>query len=123
MVSPSTQASPIKGEANIVRYLIRSVPRLLDYESDLLRAVQLDELLDLTISTGPFGGRASKKDRPAALHSIEQILSKSQALDGGNQLNAVDFVVYSAIANSKLAVNELGAKTRAWMERCKPAVI
>lgn len=122
MVSPSTQAAAIKGEANIARYLIRSVPRLLNYESDPLRAVRIDELLDLTDVSAPLGASPSKKERPAALQLIEKLLADSQALDGGNELTALDFVVYSAVVNSQLTDKELGPNIKAWMQRCKPAV-
>ena len=122
MVSPSTQAAAIKGEANIVRYLIRSVPRLLNYESDPLRALRIDELLDLTDASAPLGARSSKKERSSAVQLIEKLLAESQALDGGNELTALDFVVYSAVVNAKFADNELGPKIKAWMQRCKPLV-
>lgn len=118
MVSPSSQAVAIQGEANIARYLARLIPALLDYESQPSRAAQLDLFLDLTESTAPLGIRGVKRERPATLNSLEKTLTTQKSLEGGDQAGVVDFVVYSAIANAGVD-KEIGTNVRAWIDRCR----
>lgn len=115
IVSPSSQATGIQGEANIGRYLARLVPGLLNYEIDPSRAAQLDQFLDLTELTAPLGANGSKRERAATLQSLEKTLAdSSKSLEGGDQAGVVDFVVYSALVNSGA---EIGKNVRAWMDR------
>lgn len=118
MVSPSSQAAAIKGEANIGRYLARLVPGLLDYESQPSRAARLDQFLDMTELSAPLGARGAKRERASSLQLLEKTLENNQSLEGGDRAGVVDFVVYSALVNSG-AEKELGKNIRAWMDRCR----
>ncbi|XP_057367190.1 probable aminoacyl tRNA synthase complex-interacting multifunctional protein 2 isoform X1 [Daphnia carinata] len=122
IVSPSSQAAAINGEANIVRYLARYVPGLLDYEDQPLKATQIDQFLDLTESTAPLGCRGSKRDRAATLQSLDNTLSSRKSLEeSSNEVGLVDFVVYSALVNS-CTEKDIGKNIRAWMDRCRSTV-
>ncbi|EFX88061.1 hypothetical protein DAPPUDRAFT_311613 [Daphnia pulex] len=124
MVSPSSQGVAIKGEANIARYLARLVPGLLDYESQPLKAAQIDHYLDLTECSAPLGARGLKRDRAAALQLLERTLSTNKSLEGsqvGVLGQVVDFVVYSALVNS-CTEKEIGTNIRSWMDRCRSTV-
>nr|CAH0111927.1 unnamed protein product [Daphnia galeata] len=120
MVSPSSQAVPIKGEANIARYLARMVPGLLDYESQPLKAAQIDHYLDLTECSAPLGVRGLKRERAATLKLLDTTLSTKKSLEG-SQVGVVDFVVYSALVNS-CTEKEIGTNIHAWMDRCRSTV-
>lgn len=120
MVSPSSQAVPIKGEANIARYLARMVPGLLDYESQPLKAAQIDHYLDLTECSAPLGVRGLKRERAATLKLLDTTLSTKKTLEG-SQVGVVDFVVYSALVNS-CTEKEIGTNIHAWMDRCRSTV-
>lgn len=120
MVSPSSQGVAIKGEANIARYLARLLPGLLDYESQPLKAAQIDHYLDLTECSAPLGARGLKRDRAAALQLLERTLSTNKSLEG-SQVGVVDFVVYSALVNS-CTEKEIGTHIRSWMDRCRSTV-
>lgn len=122
MVSPSSQAVAINGEANIARYLARFVPGLLDYENQPLKAAQIDQFLDLTESTAPLGSRGMKRERAATLQSLDSTLSSRKSLEEtSNEIGLVDFVVYSALVNSCME-KEIGKNVRAWMDRCRSTV-
>ncbi len=121
MVSPSSQAVAIKGEANIARYLARLVPGL-DYETQPLKAAQIDQYLDLAETSGPLGVRGTKRERAGTLQLLDKTLSSKKSLGGGNEVGLVDFVVYSALVNSG-ADKEIGQNVRAWMERCRSSVV
>jgi glutathione S-transferase len=120
MVSPSSQGVAIKGEANIARYLARLLPGLLDYESQPLKAAQIDHYLDLTECSAPLGARGLKRDRAAALQLLERTLSTNKSLEA-SQVGVVDFVVYSALVNS-CTEKEIGTNIRSWMDRCRSTV-
>ncbi|KAK4025603.1 probable aminoacyl tRNA synthase complex-interacting multifunctional protein 2 isoform X2 [Daphnia magna] len=122
VVSPSSQAVAINGEANIARYLARFVPGLLDYENQPLKAAQIDQFLDLTESTAPLGSRGMKRERAATLQSLDSTLSSRKSLEEtSNEIGLVDFVVYSALVNSCME-KEIGKNVRAWMDRCRSTV-
>lgn len=122
VVSPSSQAVAINGEANIARYLARFVPGLLDYENQPLKAAQIDQFLDLTESTAPLGSRGTKRERAATLQSLDSTLSSRKSLEEtSNEVGLVDFVVYSALVNS-CTEKEIGKNVRAWMDRCRSTV-
>lgn len=114
MVSPSAQSTAIQGEANIVRYLVRLLPALLNYERDAVGAARVDQLLDLTESTAPLGAQGAKKDRATAFQQLDKILAARK------EPNVVDFVLYSALLNSAGAEKEVAGQpnVRAWLDRC-----
>lgn len=114
MVSPSLQSAAIRGESNLTRFILRQYPALLlDYEgSDLHRTAQLDHLLDLSeLITG-----SNKKERVASIKMMDKPTSVS--VTGASELNAVDFVLYSAVVNAGVA-QEVGQHCRAWLDRCR----
>jgi len=117
MVSPSSQSVAVRSESNLARFILRRYPALLDYEgSDLHRTAQLDHLLDLSeLIIG-----SNKKERAAALKLLDKPTSVS--VTGANQLNAVDFVLYSAVVNTG-AAQEVGQHCRAWLDRCRGSPI
>ena len=119
MVSPSAQSAAIQGEANIVRYLIRLLPSLLDYEGDTIRAVRLDQLLDLTDATAPLGAQGAKKDRAPTLQQLDKILGSRK------EPNAMDFVLYSALVNSAGIEKEIAGLSgiRSWWDRCRSSAV
>ena len=121
MVSPSSQAVAIKGEANIARHLARLVP-VLDYETQPLKAAHIDQFLDLTETCGPLGVRGTKRERAGTLQLLDKILSNKKFLGGGNEMGLADFVVYSALMNSG-ADKEIGQNIRVWMDRCRPTAV
>lgn len=122
MVAPSSQAVAIRGEANIGRYLARTIPGLLDYESSPLRAAQIDQVLDLVETSAPLGINGSKKDRSTALQTLEKTLATKKSLEGGEEVGLVDFVIYSALVNSGVD-KEIGQNVRSWMSRCRSTVV
>ena len=125
MLSPASQSAAIEGEANIGRYLARIFPAL-SYENcnggDVNSSAQLDQLLDLTDAAGPLGAGGSKRDRPAALQSIEKSLAAGgNFLNGSARAGMVDAVVWSSLTNAKIdaASKEIGKLTSAWIVRCQ----
>lgn len=122
MVSPSSQAVAINGEANIARYLARLVPGLLDYENQSFKAAQIDQFLDLTEYSAPLGTRGTKRERAATLQLLDDTLSSRKSLEvNSNEVGLVDFVVYSALTNS-CTEKEIGINVRAWMDCCRSTV-
>lgn len=118
MVSPSIQSTAIQGEANIIRYLIRLVPSLLDYEKLAVQAARMDQLLDMTDITSPLGSQGAKKERVNALQQLEKLLDISHT----KEPNAVGFVLYSALANSGALEKEIGKNVKALLDRCRSSM-
>lgn len=123
MVSPSSQAVAIAGEANIARYLARTIPGLLDYESSPSKAAQMDQFFDLVETCAPLGTSGTKKDRAAALQTLDKTLANRKSLEGGDEVGVVDFVVYSALVNCSGIDKEIGTNIRSWMTRCRPTAV
>ncbi len=118
MVSPSTQSTAIQGESNIIRYLIRLVPSLLDYEKLPVQAARIDQLLDMTDTTSPLGSQGVKKERVNALQQLEKLLDIGHT----REPNTVGFVLYSALVNAGVLEKEIGKNVKTLLDRCRSSI-
>jgi len=112
MVSPGKQ-TPVVGEANIARYLARLLtPRYDDVDSDIVRATQIDSLLDYAAVL-----LHSNCDMPSAVKSLGQLLARKKWFVGSDGLSLADIVIWSTIKQRRLAA-AVPDNVRQWLAKC-----
>jgi len=112
LIVDPTQQTPIMGEVNIARYLMRLLQPGCDL-SNIVKATQIDELLDLAQLQLLNG---NTKERAAGVRSLNSSLGKSDWLLGGEPCMA-DAIVWSAIQQSGQAASP-PSNVKKWLALC-----
>lgn len=107
---------PIVGEANILRYLSRISPELLQYETSE-NVFEIDSVLDICYC---IVRSRTKTERSSLIQSLNKKLGKSEWLCGHSKITIADIAASSAIKQS--AENELNQNMAKWMQRCNAIV-
>lgn len=110
MVNAHNQ-TPIIGEANVARYLCRLLQR--DYDSDNIRATQIDEWLDTATSQLLNG---NNKEKAAAMRALNSRFGKHDWLVGSS-ISLADIVMWSAVHQSQMA-KDVSANVKKWLKLC-----
>ena len=108
-----TKQTPIIGEVNVARYLMRLLEPTYDTK-DIVKATQIDELLDLADSKLLAG---NSKDKSEAIEYLDSIL-KHQTWLGGTDCCVTDIVLWSALRQVDETIRIPSHVTK-WLEHCK----
>ncbi|KAL3863178.1 hypothetical protein ACJMK2_004946 [Sinanodonta woodiana] len=111
VVNPGHQI-PIKGEANIARYLNRVIDPDFD-NRDIVTATQVDEWLDIAQLQLIHG---NSKERAAAVRNLNARLGRNDWLVGSS-LSLADIVTWSAVHHAQQA-DSAPANVKKWLKAC-----
>ncbi|KAJ8319330.1 hypothetical protein KUTeg_004421 [Tegillarca granosa] len=111
MVEPHRQ-TPIIGESNIARYLMRLLNPNYDTD-DIAKVTQIDEWLD-TANIQVLQGNT--KEKSAAVRSLNSRLGRNDWLVG-SRLSLADIVMWSAL-NQSNQVSDAPANVKKWLKLC-----
>lgn len=116
IVSPNKQV-PIKGIANICRYLSRQFcGDLYEDQTDPVKASQIDVWLDLLTTSFIYG---NAKEKGSVLRNMNACLGTCVFLTG-NGLSLADIVLYSVIGTE--GDHKLGSNVKQWIKRCQEVI-
>ncbi|KAJ8968860.1 hypothetical protein NQ317_016783 [Molorchus minor] len=109
---------PIRGEANLLRYLSRAIRSPLTYDSEP-DCIEIDSLLDICYL---IVRARTKTERTNLLQMLNKSLGKSQWLLGRGQASVADLAAYSAIKQASNA-SEISANLGKWFQRCETVLL
>ncbi|KAL3268249.1 hypothetical protein HHI36_007373 [Cryptolaemus montrouzieri] len=118
-IGPNAELSvsrfPVQGEANILRFLARTLDAYLGYEKNP-NVAKIDYLLDLSYK---LSNTNSKSSRSGILQCLSKhVLPNFKWLGGQNKITIADIAVYDSLVNFANK-NEISGDLNKWFNNCE----